>query len=284
MSNTITNQVKYLKIGNPTAKAVLLALSDFSNDSGECYPSISLLSEYTEFSARAIKTGIDLLELSGVLVVDRTNGRHNKYKIVPSNHVFVDQPLIINKAKPVQLPHQCSTDTSAAAALTSAALPPTSAGGAPVPVQEVHTNHHITINEPSINHQYSDAAKNTDSKVKKFNPKNIKLPANVDLEIWVAFVDMRNQIKKPITERAANNLLAKLEDFGAMANASIDQSIEKCYSSVFPVAQQSPAKQQTQIPRFGQSVPQFGNSTNNQPIDVTPPKKPNDYMEIHHVQ
>ncbi|RZG86795.1 hypothetical protein EXE10_06190 [Acinetobacter sp. WCHAc060033] len=85
MSYAITDQIRKLKVGNPTAKAVLLRLADYANDYGECFPSISLLSDETEFSVRAIKTAIDLLEEVKIIQVDRSNGRHNRYKITPES-------------------------------------------------------------------------------------------------------------------------------------------------------------------------------------------------------
>lgn len=68
---------------------------------------------------------------------------------------------------------------------------------------------------------------------KKFDPKKIELPKNIDREIWNAFVDMRNLIKKPMTERATQSLITKLIGFEDQANASLDQSIVGCWQNVF---------------------------------------------------
>ncbi|KAA8730999.1 helix-turn-helix domain-containing protein [Acinetobacter qingfengensis] len=150
MSYAITDQIRKLKVGNPTAKAVLLRLADYANDNGECFPSISLIADETEFSVRAIKTAIDLLEEVKIIQVDRSNGRHNRYKITPEN--FTPKTKKQSKSSGEKSTNQCNTFTSAADAPVQQ-MHVTSAADAPEPVQEVHTNHHITTN----NHQLSSS-------------------------------------------------------------------------------------------------------------------------------
>lgn len=67
----------------------------------------------------------------------------------------------------------------------------------------------------------------------KFNPKHVELPVNVDKDIWFAFVDMRNVIKKPMSERAVKIILNKLSGFGFNANACLDQSIVNNWQDVY---------------------------------------------------
>ncbi len=150
MSYVITDQIRKLKVGNPTAKAVLLRLADYANDRGECFPSITLIAEETEFSPRAIKTAIDLLEEVKIIQVDRSNGRHNRYKIMSES--FTPKTKKQSKSNGEKSTNQCNTFTSAGDVPVQE-MHVTSAGGAPEPVQEVHTNHHITTN----NHQLSSS-------------------------------------------------------------------------------------------------------------------------------
>lgn len=85
----------------------------------------------------------------------------------------------------------------------------------------------------------------------KFNPINMVLPAHIDREIWVGFVEMRNLIKKPMTERAASQIIEKLDNFGrdpldkpkngekprlmdsSLANISLDNSTLNNWQDVF---------------------------------------------------
>lgn len=67
----------------PTAKAVLISLADNANDYGFCYPSISYICERTCYKKDAVIDAIKWLEQSGILLADRTNGRHTTYTIKP---------------------------------------------------------------------------------------------------------------------------------------------------------------------------------------------------------
>jgi hypothetical protein len=67
----------------PTSKAVLMSLADNANDQGECWPSISTISERTCFSERAVQNAIHWLEANGALLADRSNGRHTRYAVTP---------------------------------------------------------------------------------------------------------------------------------------------------------------------------------------------------------
>jgi hypothetical protein len=149
MSYAITDQIRKLKVGNLQQRRYFL-LADYANDYGECFPSISLLSDETEFSVRAIKTAIDLLEEVKIIQVDRSNGRHNRYKITPES--FTPKTKKQSKSSGEKSTNQCNTFTSAGDAPVQE-VHVTSAGDAPEPVQEVHTNHHITTN----NHQLSSS-------------------------------------------------------------------------------------------------------------------------------
>jgi len=72
----------------PTPKAVLISLADNANDHGECWPSISTICERTCFGKTAVIEAIRWLEADGVLVADRSNGRHTRYTIVPNLDLF----------------------------------------------------------------------------------------------------------------------------------------------------------------------------------------------------
>lgn len=86
-----------------------------------------------------------------------------------------------------------------------------------------------------------------------FEPKTIELPVNVNRDLWIQFVDMRNSIKKPLTENAVNLLIKKLIGFGECANQSLEASIIGSYQSVYPPKQQTQVQNQpqTQRRRFG---------------------------------
>lgn len=75
------------------------------------------------------------------------------------------------------------------------------------------------------------------SGVKKFDPLNTPIPKHINYKTWCDFVEMRKQIKKPLTERATVLIINKLVEFGVNGNASLEQSIASGWSSVFAVKQ-----------------------------------------------
>lgn len=195
---------------------------------------------------------IDDLEVNGFIKVERKLGRTNLF----------------------QISNQCEKSTLVSEDHTSEENPHGVVG-------KIHTrtsgeNPHPSKDNTKDNIQktniFRDAQKKTEPKPKAFDPKKIELPENVSLENWTAFIDMRNQIKKPVTQHAANLLLKKLKGFGLQANAVLDQSIENCWQGLFQL------KQTNQVATFKtnqvQQTPRFGDLLKDKTIrDVTPPKK-----------
>ena len=75
------------------------------------------------------------------------------------------------------------------------------------------------------------------------------LPSWIDVEAWDGFVEMRKQIKAPLTKRAANLTLRKLEDLrmeGYDPTEVLDQSTQRCWRGVFPVYGKEP-KRETKV-------------------------------------
>ena len=91
-------------------------------------------------------------------------------------------------------------------------------------------------------------------KQNSYDAKSIELPVNVNRDLWNQFVEMRNVIRKPLTENAVKLLINKLVDFGDLANQSLEASIIGSYQSVYPPKQQAPNQNQAPVGRrrFGQ--------------------------------
>lgn len=108
----------------------------------------------------------------------------------------------------------------------------------------------------------------------KFNPINSDLPLNVDKQDWIDFVEMRNSIKKPLSELATKKILKKLESFGVHAKQAIENSIVSSWSDVY-MPKQNPVYQN----RNENRPPDIGAYMRNNAsdfLDVTP--QPN-YLE-----
>ena len=111
-----------------------------------------------------------------------------------------------------------------------------------------------TLQNKKINKKSKGASEQLKAeKQNSFDAKAIELPVNVNRDLWIQFVDMRNSIKKPLTENAVNLLIKRLIGFGESANQSLEASIIGSYQSVFQPKQQAPVQnqQQPQRRRFG---------------------------------
>lgn len=113
-------------------------------------------------------------------------------------------------------------------------------------------------NEPICNTRDSQETSQENNKKKnKFDAAQVELPVNVNRDLWIQFVDMRNSIKKPLTENAVKLLINKLIDFGVGANQSLESSIIGSYQSVYPPKNtQAPVQQPLERRRFGSQANQ----------------------------
>lgn len=111
-----------------------------------------------------------------------------------------------------------------------------------------------TLQNKKINKKSkSESEKPKAEKPNAFDAKPVELPVNINRDLWIQFVDMRNSIRKPLTENAVNLLIKKLIGFGDQANQSLEASIIGSYQSVYPPKQQNPVQNQQpmQRRRFG---------------------------------
>lgn len=168
MSNKISERCWKLQMPM-AAKVVLMALADWADDDGHCFPALESISERTCASRRCVIDAIKWLEASGVVSADRSNGRHTKYQVRPDQFAApttkslrpgkpkaAGRPVQIRQ-KPVQIRQEEGEPTGANSADEDAK-------SAPVPVQiwqgpvqirqktmpNLHTNHQEPPKEPSV--------------------------------------------------------------------------------------------------------------------------------------
>ena len=77
---------------------VLLALSDYANDAGECWPAVKSIGEKVCMTERGVQKVIRRLEAEGWLEIDTGNGRNgcNQYTIKTPNTVHPEQGSGVN--------------------------------------------------------------------------------------------------------------------------------------------------------------------------------------------
>lgn len=79
MCNAVMRWAAELRVGNSTEKNLLLALADYANDVGKCWPSLASLMERTEFARNTVMNGLKGLLAKGLIAdsggrVGRTGG------------------------------------------------------------------------------------------------------------------------------------------------------------------------------------------------------------------
>jgi hypothetical protein len=170
----------------PTPKSVLMSLADNANDQGFCWPSIAKICERTCFSKRAVIDAIAWLEQAGIVAADRANGRHTTYVINPADFI-----------EPVQQAHQCGKSTGA--------------DGASEPVQQAHQPVHLPhrpVQQPHTNRKEPSLTVKKSNRHKPAPAFAVDLPEWLPGESWDHWVQHRQSIRKPMSQRAAELSIA----------------------------------------------------------------------------
>lgn len=106
------------------------------------------------------------------------------------------------------------------------------------------SNQQLTSDQPASNQQVT-----TNNNVNNDNNKT-NMHSWLPEESWKGFKEMRYKLKKPMTERAENMLIRKLEGFRAKGHdvgSILDESTKRCWTDVYePKTNAAPAKQKQQ--------------------------------------
>lgn len=160
----------------PSQKAVLMSLADQANDQGSCWPSLPGIVERTCFGRTAVIEAIKVLEEMGYLSIDKVFGRTNRYTL---NIGRLRQQEI---EQPVRQPDQSASRTGAPAA--------------PLPVRQPDQ----PVREPDPNRK--EPSKRKKKEPKPTVPVADLIEAGFDERTAVEFIEHKNDLKAPLTERA----------------------------------------------------------------------------------
>ncbi|MDF1853483.1 MAG: helix-turn-helix domain-containing protein [Verrucomicrobiales bacterium] len=194
MSIKIMSQVWETGPSKQSHLLVMLALADYANDEGTCWPSMASIAHKARITERGARKIVRELEALGWLYIDTGGGRHgcNRYTVNP------EQGSPRNDVPPGTAMQKPGT-----------AMQETRNGGSAEPSR--------TVKEPSVS---------------KTCPIDILCKA-VRPETARDFAAHRKAIKKPLTEGAAHRIVAKLKDHHD-PDGVLDQSIENGWQGIFP--------------------------------------------------
>lgn len=257
-------------------KFVLVAIANFADGSGLCFPGQERLARMTGFSVRSIRNHVLALEEAGL--IQRSGRRRDdgmktsdEYQLLMSPANTAGEVDLTSPAESAaKLPakpagkkrkspaesaatHRQNFPTSPAEpagrnrARTENETPSPTQHNAESPAESAGSTIRLTI---SNNHQdtkpptpLKQKPKEQPEKPSGFDPAAVDLPANVNRQIWTSFVDHRKEIGKTLRPTGTKNLLEKLRSFGSQANAALTATVENGWTGVFePKDDRKPGK------------------------------------------
>lgn len=218
------SQVWNMEIDDSTAKLTLMALADFSDDEGYCYPSYEVLAKKISKSKRTAIRAVEKLTELGFLQKEKRELKDgtssaNLYKILSENErVTQTHPRVTNEKERVTsmtLPSD-TDDTPRVTSMT----PCSDKGVTPI---NITTNRTVsrTIKEPSIN---------------PLPPKGISLPDFIDPTLWQDYLAYKKERKEKLTQKGIEMKFsewAKWASEGIDVNACIREAMANEWQGVF---------------------------------------------------
>lgn len=176
-----------------THKLVLLALADWANDEGLCWPSISRLAIKTSMAGRSVQRIIRQLEDMKFIRREEEIGKGNRYWI----------------SIPLTECHPCISVTP--------------------PLTECHPT--------------PDTVSPNTSEIHQLTTKDIKreLPGWMPKDAWDGWLEMRKAKRKPMTARAWNRAIARLEAMlvcGQDLTEVLDRSTMNGWTDLYEIKEQ----------------------------------------------
>lgn len=220
MSIRYTNAVWKTNL-NQTEKIIMLALADYANESGECFPSIQALERKCSVSDRTIQRTIVKLIEKNLLKIIKRNARSSIYFLSMDNIVLhkIDDEIIPSDNQVYihdLTPTQCHPDTVSPQPRHSVTPTPTICRLNPDTVSPIITN------ESSIESSIESSVFKKTKEKKEI--VEIQRPGNVDEQIWQDFLKVRKSKRAPLTQTA----LKGIEKEAIKAGIGLEEALNVC--------------------------------------------------------
>ena len=257
MSIRIMSQVWTMEIEDSTTKLTLMALADFSDDEGYCYPSYEVLAKKISKSKRTAIRAVEKLTELGFLQKEKRElndgtSRTNLYKIVSENErVTQTHPMMTNEKEAVTSMTSHS-DTDDTRVVTNVSLH-SDKGVTPI---NITTNKTVsrTIKEPSIN---------------PLPPEGVSLPDFIDPNLWQEYLAYKKERREKLSSKGIEMKFsewAKWASEGIDVNECLREAMRNEWRGVFPPkptykAQNNLSLSVEDVRRFGGDVSYYIEST-----------------------
>ena len=207
MSIRIMSQVWNMEIDDSTTKLTLMALADFSDDEGYCYPSYEVLAKKISKSKRTAIRAVEKLAELGFLKKEKRElndgtSRTNLYKIVSENERVTQTPPMMTNEKEAVTYMTSHSDTDDTRAVTNVSLH-SDKGVTPI---NITTNRTVnrTIKEPSIN---------------PLPHKGVSLPDFIDPNLWQEYLAYKKERREKLSSKGIE---MKFSEWAKWASEGID--------------------------------------------------------------
>lgn len=224
MSIRIMSQVWDMEIEDSTTKLTLMALADFSDDEGYCYPSYEVLAKKISKSKRTAIRAVEKLTELGFLQKEKRElndgtSRTNLYKIVSENERVTQTPPMMTNEKERVTSMTLPSDTDDTRVVTNVSL---HSDKCVTPIN-ITTNRTVsrTIKEPSKN---------------PLPPKGVSLPDFIDPNLWQEYLAYKKERREKLSSKGLQMKFsewAKWDAEGIDVNACIREAMANEWQGVF---------------------------------------------------
>lgn len=227
MSMKLTAQAMDVRVGNPLRKLVLLKLCDNANDKNICWPSLQYVADQCEISTRSVMTHIAALESSGFL---RVANRSKDNKKISNVYLITLDEGVRRQTECVQNIEQ----VQGAVDLKSIEFPDFSSEFNSPLIPGSSESGSVSSEGDSLLGSEGDSHKPVIQPVKEPVNKKIykkisleRLPEEISPEVAVEFIELRERLKKPLTQGAFDRSMREALR-GVVHGLSADEVIREC--------------------------------------------------------
>lgn len=178
-----------------------MAMADYADDGGLCWPSIAGLCEYTCFGKSAVIEAIKILERAGVVRANRSDRYRTTYTVCPA--AFTAGELVRQ------------------ADMSASRTTPADGGLVRLADNEVREPED-EVREPDTNHQEPSVTTKRASTKKGASAPAPLCPDGVDPQTWADWLALRKAKKAPVTETVLRNARAE----AAIASMTLTRFLE----------------------------------------------------------
>ena len=205
------SQVWNMEIEDSTTKLTLMALADFSDDEGYCYPSYEVLAKKISKSKRTAIRAVEKLAELGFLQKEKRElndgtSRTNLYKIVSEKERVTQTPPMMTNEKEAVTYMTSHSGTDDTRVVTNVSLH-SDKGVTPINITTNRTTNRTvsrTIKEPSIN---------------PLPPKGVSLPDFIDPNLWQEYLAYKKERREKLSSKGIE---MKFSEWAKWASEGID--------------------------------------------------------------